>query len=95
MNALSRLSAYLYAHFDKVLHVLAGVLLALAGLAAGYVGGPKWMLFLAMAAPIVGGAAREAWNEWQKRGSADPMDFLATALGGFPVWIAFAVGSRL
>ena len=63
---------------DKLLHYLVGSLLAAITLPLGW---PPSVL----AVVLVG-----LWRELA--GNMDPWDFLATLLGGCPVWLAFYLG---
>lgn len=61
---------------DKLLHILAGaVIAALVLLVANPIA--------AIAAALLVGAAKEwVWDAWLGKGTFDPMDFAATVAGG-------------
>jgi hypothetical protein len=61
--------------YDKALHALGGVILFAAG---HYIFG--WQAGLGLAIAI--GAAKEIYDKVSGKGTPDPMDFVATALGG-------------
>lgn len=81
--------------YDKTLHLAAGAMCALAGLALGQLarllgsgGSALWAGLLLCAAAAL---AREAWNWWQG-GRFDWRDIAATMGGGVLVAAAFWLG---
>ena len=63
---------------DLILHFVAGVVIALA---ASFTFSPTIGLTLAIAA----GVAKEVWDA-QGNGTVDPLDAIATALGGLLIY---------
>lgn len=69
--------------FDKYLHFIAGLLIAL------FFGISLKMGVAAVVPSIFAGFIKEFVDEWKREHSWDWLDFLATSLGGLAVSIAF------
>ena len=65
---------------DKLLHFAAGSIFAMVGMAFG----PLWSLLLVTGV----GLGKEVYDAAHPMHTADPLDLMATVLGGLPVWLA-------
>ncbi len=79
---------------DKVLHTLAGAVIALTVLAIFALFQTQWHgweKFIALSVSILISAAKEVvWDKWLKRGTPDFYDFVAGlygAFGGVFLWV--------
>jgi uncharacterized protein YfiM (DUF2279 family) len=92
MNLENRISAWFYAHQDKVAHFAIFAVVALAFLLAGLPLGRHGALAISCTATVILGAGKE-WRDDRKPGDAwDWWDLLADVLGGAVVWSAFLAG---